>query len=45
MNKLDILNRGEFVEQLLNLIKNISGSNSSACFAINGAWEVVKVLS
>ena len=38
MNKLDILNRGEFVEQLLNLIKNISGSNSSACFAINGAW-------
>lgn len=38
MNKLDILNRGEFVEQLLNLIKNISGSSSSACFAINGAW-------
>lgn len=38
MNKLDILNRGEFVEQLLNLINNISDSRASVCFAINGVW-------
>lgn len=38
MNRLDILNRGEFVEQLIKLVENISDNKSSASFAINGAW-------
>ena len=38
MDKLDVLNRGEFVEKLVNLVKNISDNNTSTCFAINGAW-------
>lgn len=38
MNKLDILNRGDFVEQLLRLTDNISSNKSSTCFAINGPW-------
>ena len=38
MDKLDILNRDEFVEQLVRLIENISDNKTSTCFAINGAW-------
>ena len=38
MDKLDILNRDEFVEQLLKLVENISANNASTCFAINGPW-------
>lgn len=38
MDKSDILNRDEFVEQLITLVENISANNSSASFAINGAW-------
>lgn len=38
MDRLDILNRDEFVEQLITLVENISANKSSASFAINGAW-------
>ena len=38
MDKLDILNRDEFVEQLVRLIEIISDNKTSTCFAINGAW-------
>lgn len=38
MEKLDILNRDGFVEQLLHLMENISSNKSSTCFAINGSW-------
>lgn len=38
MNKLDILNRSAFVEQLVRLVDNISINKSSTCFAINGQW-------
>lgn len=38
MEKLDILNRNAFVEQLLHLMENISSNKSSTCFAINGTW-------
>lgn len=38
MEKLDILNRNVFVEQLLYLMENISSNKSSTCFAINGTW-------
>lgn len=38
MNKLDVLNRGKFVEQLLQLIDSISSNKVSTCFAINGPW-------
>ena len=38
MDKIDILNREEFVGQLVNLVKNISMNKSSTCFALNGDW-------
>lgn len=38
MDSLDILNRDEFVKQLIKLVENISDNKSSASFAINGAW-------
>lgn len=38
MDKLDILQRDEFVKQLERIIKNISENKASTCFAINGKW-------
>lgn len=38
MEKLDILNRTDFVNQLMRLIDNISNNKTSTCFAINGSW-------
>lgn len=38
MDKLDILNREEFVNKLVNLTENISATRTSTSFAINGAW-------
>lgn len=38
MDKLDVLNRDAFVEQLVRLMNNLSDKKSSTCFAINGAW-------
>ncbi len=38
MNKLDILKRDAFVDQLLRLMDNISSNKASTCFAINGPW-------
>lgn len=42
MDKLDILDRGPFVEQVINLIENISDNQVSTCFAINGTWGTGK---
>lgn len=38
MNKIDILNRGKFVDDLLQVMENISDNKASTCFALNGAW-------
>ena len=38
VDKLDILNREAFVEQLFQMIENISENKSSTCFALNGVW-------
>ena len=38
MNKLDILNRYDFVCSLINLVENISVENSSVTFALDGKW-------
>lgn len=38
MEKLDILNREEFVDKLVNLTENISANRTSTSFAINGVW-------
>lgn len=38
MNKIDILNRGEIVNQLIRLIENISDNKTTTCFALNGSW-------
>lgn len=37
-NKLDILNRYEFVCSLINLVENISVEKSSVTFALDGKW-------
>ena len=38
MNKLDILNRDEFVSQIVKMLEHISDNETSTCFAINGTW-------
>lgn len=38
MDKIDILNRDKFVNQLVRLVENISDNKTSTCFAINGRW-------
>lgn len=38
MDKLDILHRDEFVNQLEKMIENIAANKASTCFAINGEW-------
>ena len=38
MEKLDILNREEFVDKLVNLTENIAANKTSTSFAINGGW-------
>lgn len=38
MKKLDILNREDFVGQLVKLTENISSNKASTSFAINGSW-------
>ena len=38
MDKLDVLNRDEFVEKLVGLVKNIADNKTSTCFAIDGVW-------
>lgn len=38
MDKLDILQRDEFVKQLERMIENISENKVSTCFAINSKW-------
>ena len=38
MDKLDILDRDQFVEQLLSLTQTLSANRTSTCFALNGPW-------
>ena len=38
MDRLDILNREEFVAKLINLTENISANKTSTSFAIDGIW-------
>jgi len=38
MEKVDILNRDDFVAQLVLLIENISENKKRTCFAIDGVW-------
>ena len=38
MDKLDILNRELFVDQLMRLVENISTGEASVSFAIDGTW-------
>lgn len=38
MDRLDILNRKDFVDKLVTLTENISANKTNASFAINGSW-------
>lgn len=38
MERLDILDRAAFVEQLLQIVEYIADNRSSTCFALNGSW-------
>ena len=39
---IDLLNRREFVEQLVDLTEALSANKENACYAINGEWGVGK---
>lgn len=36
--KLDVLDRGGFIEKLMNLVKIISENKQGCCFGLNGLW-------
>lgn len=38
MEKQDILNREQFIEDMFQMVENISVNKSSTCFALNGKW-------
>ena len=38
MNKIDILDREEFVDKLIKLTENIANNKTTTSFAINGVW-------
>lgn len=38
MEKQDVLNRGQFIEDLFQMVENISVHKSTTCFALNGKW-------
>lgn len=38
MDKLDVLNRDQFVDQLVSLTENISANRKTVSFALDGAW-------
>ena len=42
MSKIDVLNRQEFVDQLIALTENIAKGKRSATFAIDGLWGTGK---
>lgn len=44
MDKLDILQRDEFVKQLERMIENISENKASTCFALTANGAVAKLL-
>lgn len=39
---VDLLNRQEFIEQLVDLTEALSANSENACYAINGEWGVGK---
>lgn len=41
-NKMDVLNREEFVEKLFGLTQQISNNKKSTSFAIDGSWGIGK---
>lgn len=38
LNRIDILNREEFVDKLIKLTENIANNKTTTSFAINGVW-------
>ena len=39
---LDVLDRGAFVEQLIDIANLLSDGRKNSCYAINGEWGVGK---
>ncbi|MBR5471586.1 MAG: hypothetical protein IKU81_05690 [Oscillibacter sp.] len=39
---IDLLNRQDFIEQLVDIAESLSANNGNACYAINGEWGVGK---
>lgn len=38
MQRIDVLNRDKFVDELFQVVENISDNKVSTCFALNGEW-------
>lgn len=39
---IDLLDRGEFIDQLIRVTETLSENKKNACYALNGAWGVGK---
>ena len=39
---IDLLDRGEFIDQLIRVAETLSENKKNACYALNGAWGVGK---
>lgn len=37
-NKIDVLNRDNFIEKLIMLVNTLSSNRQGCCFAVNGVW-------
>lgn len=42
VSNIDLLNRQEFIEQLINITEILSKNRENVCYAINGGWGVGK---
>lgn len=40
--KIDLLGRQEFIDQIINVVETLADNKKNACFAINGEWGVGK---
>ena len=39
---IDLLDRGEFIDQLIRVAETLSENKKNACYALNGEWGVGK---
>ena len=43
-DRIDLLNRSEFVENVIKVVNQLSENKKGSCFAIEGGWGIGKTL-